>query len=150
MVKDCDPNTGEPDEEGYEDEYQLEDVSVSPADYMLSTYLGDFEGLWRELGPVAAECERKETFELPLSVFGSLQEAVDGVLDLLGMQAVDDAAEVKQGSKVHQLRAMGLWVGGIKVAVRCRMAMQPAGITMEMQIRSEHAHVSEAVMSVIG
>lgn len=34
-VKDCDPNTGETDDdEGYEDEYVLEDLEVSVADHV--------------------------------------------------------------------------------------------------------------------
>ncbi len=34
-VKDCDPTTGEPDsEEGYSDDYQLEDIDLSVSDYV--------------------------------------------------------------------------------------------------------------------
>jgi coatomer protein complex subunit gamma len=34
-VKDCDPTTGEPDsEEGYNDDYQLEDIDITVADYV--------------------------------------------------------------------------------------------------------------------
>ena len=34
-VKDCDPTTGEPDsEEGYSDDYQLEDIDITVADYV--------------------------------------------------------------------------------------------------------------------
>ncbi len=34
-VKDCDPTTGEPDsEEGYSDDYQLEDIDLAVSDYV--------------------------------------------------------------------------------------------------------------------
>ena len=34
-VKDCDPVTGEPDsDEGYSDDYQLEDIDVAVSDYV--------------------------------------------------------------------------------------------------------------------
>ncbi|KAI8984623.1 adaptin N terminal region-domain-containing protein [Mycotypha africana] len=33
IVKDCDPTTGEADEEGYEDEYQVEGIEVLPEDF---------------------------------------------------------------------------------------------------------------------
>ena len=34
-VKDCDPTTGEPDsEEGYSDDYQLEDIDIAVSDYV--------------------------------------------------------------------------------------------------------------------
>ncbi|KAI9485580.1 MAG: adaptin N terminal region-domain-containing protein [Benjaminiella poitrasii] len=34
IIKDCDPTTGEPDEEGFEDEYQVEDIELLPEDYV--------------------------------------------------------------------------------------------------------------------
>ena len=35
VVKDCDPVTGEPDsDEGYDDDYQLEDIDISVSDYV--------------------------------------------------------------------------------------------------------------------
>ena len=34
-MKDCDPTTGDPDsEEGYSDDYQLEDIDISVSDYV--------------------------------------------------------------------------------------------------------------------
>jgi hypothetical protein len=34
-VKDCDPTTGEPDsDEGYSDDYQLEDIDISVSDFV--------------------------------------------------------------------------------------------------------------------
>jgi coatomer protein complex subunit gamma len=36
LVKDCDPVTGEPDsDEGYDDDYQLEDIDVAVSDYVM-------------------------------------------------------------------------------------------------------------------
>ena len=36
MVKDCDPVTGEPEsDEGYDDDYQLEDIDVAVSDYVM-------------------------------------------------------------------------------------------------------------------
>lgn len=38
---------GEPEEEGYQDEYQLEDVEIGPADYIKPIHVGNFR--WRLL-----------------------------------------------------------------------------------------------------
>ena len=38
-VKDCDPDTGEPDsDEGYDDEYQLEDLEITFGDFIQVRY----------------------------------------------------------------------------------------------------------------
>lgn len=42
MVKDCDPTTGEADPEGFEDEYQIEDIEVTTSDYVRSSYVSQF------------------------------------------------------------------------------------------------------------
>lgn len=60
VIKDCDPTTGEPDEEGYEDEYEIEDVEVLTGDYIQPTYVSQFTQLWEQF----AETEAIETFAL--------------------------------------------------------------------------------------
>lgn len=47
LVKDCDPNTGEPDsDEGYDDEYMLEDLEVTVADQIQRTKKTNFNSAW--------------------------------------------------------------------------------------------------------
>lgn len=59
-VKDCDPTTGEADPEGYDDEYQVEDVEVMTSDYIRPTYISNFTEEWEPLG----ESEALDTFAL--------------------------------------------------------------------------------------
>eukprot|EP00069_Balaena_mysticetus_P016954 bmy_09950T0 len=60
-VKDCDPTTGETDDEGYEDEYVLEDLEVTVADHIQKVMKLNFEAAWDEVGD---EFEKEETFTL--------------------------------------------------------------------------------------
>ena len=47
VVKDCDPATGEPDsDEGYGDEYVLEDLEVSVPDFVQRIMKGNFAGMY--------------------------------------------------------------------------------------------------------
>lgn len=47
IVKDCDPNTGEPDsDEGYDDEYMLEDLEISVADQVQKVTKSNFSNAW--------------------------------------------------------------------------------------------------------
>lgn len=46
-VKDCDPTTGQPDsEEGYVDEYMLEDLEITVADQIQKTKKNNFASVW--------------------------------------------------------------------------------------------------------
>ncbi|KAF5924268.1 hypothetical protein HPG69_012521 [Diceros bicornis minor] len=58
-VKDCDPTTGDTDDEGYEDEYVLEDLEVTVADHIQKVMKLNFEAAWDEVGK---EFVREETF----------------------------------------------------------------------------------------
>lgn len=59
-VKDCDPTTGLPDsDEGYDDEYMLEDLEITVADQIQKSKKNNFAGAWD-----AANAERKYPFVL--------------------------------------------------------------------------------------
>ena len=48
--KEVDPSTGEPEEDGYEDEYTLEDVDVNMLDFVRAAPIPNFRKV-RELSP---------------------------------------------------------------------------------------------------
>jgi coatomer protein complex subunit gamma len=61
ISKELDPSTGRPEEEGYEDEYQLEDVELSAGgDYIIPSY-ASFSSEWDRLRSGATATE---TFSL--------------------------------------------------------------------------------------
>lgn len=59
--KEIDPTTNEPEESGYEDEYQVEDVDLTGADYVIPAFAGSFDNVWEQAG--AGE-EASETLQL--------------------------------------------------------------------------------------
>lgn len=76
-----DPSTGEADDDGVEDEYQLEDLEITSADYMLKVGVSNFRNAWESMDP---ESERVD--EYGLGARESLAEAVSAVIGILGMQ----------------------------------------------------------------
>jgi coatomer subunit gamma len=60
VSKEVDPSTGEPEEDGYEDEYQLEDVELGAGDYFVPSYV-TFSSEWDRLRSGATATE---TFSL--------------------------------------------------------------------------------------
>lgn len=46
--KEIDPTTNEPEETGYEDEYQVEDLDLTGSDYIVPAYAGSFDNIWEQ------------------------------------------------------------------------------------------------------
>jgi coatomer subunit gamma len=73
ISKEVDPSSGEPEEEGYEDEYQLEEVELGGgSDYIVPTYV-TFASEWEKMKGAA---NATETFAL------SAMESIKGTLAL--------------------------------------------------------------------
>ena len=61
-TKEIDPTTNEPDPDGYEDEYQVENLELSGADYVVPAFAGSFDHIWEQTGANGEEAS--ETLQL--------------------------------------------------------------------------------------
>lgn len=48
-TKEIDPTTGEPDEPGFEDEYQVEDLELNGSDWVVPAFASSFESVWAQI-----------------------------------------------------------------------------------------------------
>ncbi|CAG0916802.1 unnamed protein product [Notodromas monacha] len=147
-VRDCDPATGLPDsDDGYNDEYALEDVEISVADQVQRVMKTDFAMAWEEIGPTN---ELEDTYAL--TALNKLDDAVRTVVQFLGMQACDRTDRVPPGKSTHALLLAGVFRGGYEVLVRTKLAMSPQteGVTMHLCVRSEDPSVSELITQAVG
>jgi coatomer protein complex subunit gamma len=60
--KEIDPTSGEPEDSGYEDEYQVEDLELTGSDYVIPTFAGSFDHIWEQTGANGEEVS--ETLQL--------------------------------------------------------------------------------------
>lgn len=60
--KEIDPTTGEPDEGGYEDKYEVEDLELVGSDYVVPAFAGSFDHVWEQTGAHGEEAS--ETLQL--------------------------------------------------------------------------------------
>jgi len=142
-VKDCDPATGEPDsEDGYDDEYQLEDIDVTVADHVSRVMKGNFGAAWEEIG---ADFELEDTFQLP---FKTMDEAVKNIVTYLGLQPCERSDKVPEGKSSHTLLLSGMYRGGIEVLVRAKLALSD-GVAMQLTVRSQDQAVSEIMATAV-
>ncbi|XP_019169793.1 PREDICTED: coatomer subunit gamma-2 [Ipomoea nil] len=145
IVKEVDPSTGEAEEDGVEDEYQLEDLDVVAADYILKVGVSNFRNAWESLGP---DSERVD--EYGLGPRESLAEAVNAVINLLGMQPCEGTEAVPSNSRSHACLLSGVYIGNIKVLVRLAFGIDgQKEVAMKLAVRSEDASVSDAIHEIV-
>ncbi|KAK8558558.1 hypothetical protein V6N13_098211 [Hibiscus sabdariffa] len=145
IVKEVDPSTGEAEDDGVEDEYQLEELEVVAADYILKVGVSNFRNAWESMG---ADCERID--EYGLGPRESLAEAVNAVIDLLGMQPCEGTEVVPNNSRSHTCLLSGVYIGNVKVLVRLQFGLDgPKDVAMKLAVRSEDEAVSDAIHEIV-
>jgi len=142
-VKDCDPNTGEADDDGYSDEYVLEDVDITVADHVQKVIKSNFGAAWEELGE---ENELEDTYAL--SSMKSLQDAVKEIIKHLGMQACERSDKVPDGKSSHSLFLAGVYRGGHDVLARAKLVLKD-GVTMQLTVRSSDPVAAQVITSAV-
>jgi len=144
LVKDCDPQTGEPDDEGYDDEYSLEDVEVTVADHVQRVMKPNFAASWEEVGP---ENELEDTYAL--STMSSMEEAIKNIIQYMGLQPCERSDKVAEGRSSHTLYLAGVFRGGHDALVRAKLALDSSGVTMQLTVRSTDPNVSEVLATAV-
>ena len=86
----------------YPDEYVLEDLDVTVADYVQRAMKANFGAAWEELGPTN---ELEDTYAL--SSMRTLDEAVRNIVKFLGMQPCERSDKVPEGKSSHTLLLAG-------------------------------------------
>lgn len=163
VSKEVDPSTGVPEEEGYEDDYQIEEVELSAGgDYIVPSYTS-FGSEWDRLQSAPSATE---TFSLSAmeSLKGTSQSdgftsvcadfskaACDSIIEVLNMEALG-GSENPSSASVHTLQLSGLVTGGGgKVLARCRMTFSRGqGVTLELSVRAEKQGVCDLVLLAVG
>ncbi|KAL0386965.1 UNVERIFIED_CONTAM: Coatomer subunit gamma-2 [Sesamum radiatum] len=144
-VKEVDPSTGEAEDDGVEDEYQLEDFEIVAADYILKLGVSNFKNAWENLDPASERVD-----EYGLGPRESLAEAVNAVIILLGMHPCEGTEVVPSNSRSHTCLLSGVYIGNVKVLVRLSFGIDGTKeVAMKLAVRSEDESVSEAIHEIV-
>jgi coatomer subunit gamma len=145
-VVQVDPTTGEAEGDSFEEEYPLEVLEISTADFMAKVSVPDFRKAWDTVG------NTNEVLEKFALQYKRLEDAIAAVIDFLGMQPCDGTAVLKQnlGGKPHMLHLSGVFVSGEKVLARAQIMMQgEANVVLKIAVRSDSSDVSRMVADCI-
>ena len=169
MTKEIDPSSGEPDENGFEDEYEVEDLELLGSDYILPAFAGSFDHVWEQTG--ANGDEASETLQLSnvksiagkpfekqsyynivcifYKVLTCLLDATEQLAKALSLQPLD-GTDVALSTSTHTLKLYGKSISGGKVAAIIKMAYSAkSGVTLKITARSEEDGIAALVVGSV-
>uniref|UniRef100_H3G9Z1 Coatomer subunit gamma n=1 Tax=Phytophthora ramorum TaxID=164328 RepID=H3G9Z1_PHYRM len=128
-VHEVNPSSGEVEDDGFDEEYPMEDIEIGAADLMAKVSVNDFRSAWEHIGDGA---EVKGSYGLK---YKSLVEGVAAVIENLGMQPCENTAVPQPKAKAHILLLSGVFVGGVKALVKSRISLDEQSGSMILQVR---------------
>ncbi|KAJ0416762.1 adaptin N terminal region-domain-containing protein [Aspergillus carlsbadensis] len=141
--KEIDPTTGEPEDSGYEDEYQVNDLELTGSDYVVPTFAGSFDHVWEQTGANGEEVS--ET--LQLNNMKGITDATEQLISALSLQPLE-GTDVALSNSTHTLKLFGKTVLGGRVTALIKMAYSSkSGVTTKITVRAEEEGVAAAVIA---
>jgi coatomer protein complex subunit gamma len=137
-VRDCDPDTEVVDEVSYPDEYQPESIDVFVGDYMIPTYIPQFEQTWQESQNIVTE-----TYQL--SELRTVKDTVEMLEKQLGLKNIGDVKE-----DLKQVNMGGVFLGGLVVLCNVKLAVNPTnGVTLQLNVKSKSLELADRIANSI-
>lgn len=150
-VVEVNPVTGEVenDNNGFAEEYPLEDVDISAADFMSKVQVVnmDFRDMWESMDTA------NEVLENLGLQFKEIESAVIAIADCLGMRPEESAqiaANMKRSGPPYSLHLAGLLLGDIQFLVRAQLQVdEKIGLLLKVTVRSASVQVSQVIVHCI-
>lgn len=140
IVRDCDPNTGEPDPgEGYADTYALEEFNIFCVDQIRPRTMGDdWESTWERATSVT---EISDNFFLPQLDPSVAAKSISEVLGIPKTGIIDGA--------IKEIRGGGIFRGGAPYLVQVKIAPSNEGSRMQIAARSPREDVARLLLAAV-
>jgi len=142
-TKEIDPSTGEPDDQGYDDQYSIEELEVTVKDFIQRTFVSN----WKEDFAKLQDSADPATFAL-VSV-KNLTDAVKQIISTLGMAPAEKSETVVPKSNKHQLFLSGKSLSGTLILARARMILDQSGLNtdVELTVKSDDQKLVDLILS---
>lgn len=138
-IIDDEGNVDETDE-GYSDEYPIEDLEVLSGDFTIPLYNSNFTALFDQL-------PNHETAVKTIQKVDTLENAVTKLKSILNLMPLEGSDYVPADSTSHILKLLGKDVWGGKVAVSVRLALTGGKVVAKLETRCETDNLSPFVIA---
>jgi len=144
LTREVDPDTGGGVGDAAAEEYPVNDVELTPADFLVRKPVPEFRAAWDAM-PAAGEV--LDSFGLPHK---SVAEAVAAVVDALGLAPCEGTGAVKAGAPKHAAYLAGTFLGGVRVLARIAVSLEGAdGCVLKLNVRAEDEGLPEALCALV-
>lgn len=135
------------DDAGFPDEYSVEAVDIAGADFVRASTginLLDFRRAWESLSGTQ---EAVKKYSLSMN---DLQQAVDAVLEFVGLSAVESSDRVPEGAQSHAVNLVGTFLPNTPVYARAGfMVDAKLGVALKIAARCEQDGVAPLITNSI-
>lgn len=148
VSKEADPSTGEiadPDDEGFQDEYEMESLSLAPGDFIVPSFVGSFTHAWDEM-------PNEQVSVYTLKDADDLSAVTASLITSLSMMPMEGSDVVSDASNAHQLKLYGKSCekDNGRVAAMIKMVYNSEkGVMLKATVRADDAALSEVVANGI-
>ncbi|CDR41109.1 CYFA0S06e01838g1_1 [Cyberlindnera fabianii] len=136
-TKECDATTLEPLDDGFEDKYDIEPLSINAGDFIVASFIGNFDMAFDEL-----TAEAVGTFQMESE---SIQEAVDQIVQNTSMHPVEGKDVFNESS--HTLKLFGKSLDGERVGALIKFAKSGRNpVALKAVVKADDEELAEAVL----
>jgi len=134
------------DEEGFPDEFPLDDVEITMADYIRKTALPNFTTVWTQ-----TDNDPQSVTTFTLSTINSIKDGIAEMIRMLGMSPCENSEQLGDARTKHVLLLSGTFVeANIPIITRVRMRISPQqGAGVELTVRSPNQPLAETIANIM-
>lgn len=117
-------------DEGWSDEYQIEDLEITPGDFITPLYNSNFTAIFDQLPHESSKV-------ITINGVKTLENAVSKLIQNLNVLPLDGSDYVPSDSTSHVLKVLGKDVWGGKVGAEIRLAVRADKVVAKIIVKGE-------------
>lgn len=132
----------DPTDDGWSDEYQIDDLELLAGDFIIPLYNSNFTAVFDQLSNV-------ESGVVNISNVETIENAVNKLRNVLNMLPLDGSDYVPSDSTSHTLKLLGKDAWGGKVGASIRLAATGGKIVAKVETRTETDNFGNVVINSV-
>lgn len=132
----------DPTDDGWSDEYQIDDLELLAGDFIIPLYNSNFTSIFDQL-------PNQDSGVVNISNVDTIENAVNKVKTALNMMPLDGSDYVRSDITSHTLKLLGKDVWGGKVGASIRLASTGGKIVAKVEAKTETENFANVIISSV-
>eukprot|EP01123_Difflugia_compressa_P014190 TRINITY_DN709_c1_g1_i1.p1 TRINITY_DN709_c1_g1~~TRINITY_DN709_c1_g1_i1.p1 ORF type:complete len:650 (-),score=137.94 TRINITY_DN709_c1_g1_i1:113-1846(-) len=141
-----DQKTNHVSEDGFPDEFPLDDVEIKVGDYVRKNYIPNFTAVWTQ-----TDNDPQSVATFSLTTVNNIKDGIEEIIKVLGMSPCENSEKLGDSKTKHILYLSGTFMdGNIPVIARVRIRLSPQQVVgMELTVRSPNIPLAESLANIM-